>query len=724
MKTQGAIRMNIETLLPWADEIEKCRSFEDLFKMFYGTNSTRDLQTAIGENFADEYCIQYAPQAGFTDFRPATGKEDWEEGTDAVGLTHRHVEHGDAPARALRQDKAYDPFNPKAVLDLKDLAGLMTPMARGDVDGRNIMIFTTLPHHRLSLNVQRAFSWIVSRDHYESELKDNARFFIDFASRIRAESLELESRRRSNLDGGEYTMMKHQNAAIRHAAKHKRSFICLPPGSGKTEVQARIAKKWLKEHPVTVYIAPTLALLDQNFYKVAKHCHGSYKKVILACSAKDFSVYDVEQGFLKKNQIVFGSISSEEVQHELVMPGRKLVGTTYKSYPRLVEFFKKNNLQFDRIADEALEVVPSRGTGHADNAKDIKEQENLWNVFADNDPVRKSACFDAFEKTAEGSEFASDIRVGTDHPEVFGAKFKKTFSDMIKAGTIVPTRIRAVMINATDIEKMDDYKQPGWTREDKINFTALCHVIDHVIHDKTILNKKIVAFMHRARVCPRFVEPLRNYLKGKMMEYVDAIVADTDNRNRILERYKEADHAIITNFGVLGRGFDNSDTTACYIGRSMVSTYGMHGIHRPCRSHPDEFALPAMEHVKKPCGYVYVAVVEDDLASKEQLLDLEGMLGKLYDVTGKWHDDVEVVTVVHRNEKDDDEIGRPMPEFLVKPIEAVKPLYDRIKIYERDFMKQEKEKASEDINKRMKKYTDGLNKSYMKSRKKEKKMTK
>ena len=680
VKRDGHIRLSIEMLLPWSKQIAGCRSFDELFGMFFGNNSNHDLQSAVGENFADEYCIQYAPHVGFDDFRPATGKEDWEEGTDAVGFTHRFVEKGQ-PAAALRQDKTYNPFNPKLRLELKDLAGLLVPLAQGKVKGGNAMVFTTLPMHRISLGVRKAFSWIVARDHYESELNGNARFFADFAARIVAESKVLDGRRRENLAKGAHALMRHQRAALAHVSKRRRSFVCLPPGSGKTEIQARVAERWLKDHPVTVYVAPTLALLDQNFYKVARHCRKSYRRVVMACSAKDFSVYDAETGILKRSEIVFGSVSGDEVRQALAAPGRKLVGTTYKSYPRLVEFFKEHSMMFDRIADEALEVVPSRASGHAESAKDIREREDLWKAFADNSIVNRSACFDAFEKVRRGTDEVRGMEVGTNNADVFGERFRKSFDDMIGAGTIVPARIRAVIIDDLDLEKMDGYSQPGWTRDDKINFTALCYVVDHVIQDKGIHNKKIVAFMHRARVCPHFVAPLRRYLKGKVIEYADAIVADTDDRNRILNRYREAAHALIANFGILGRGLDDCTTNAVFVGRNMASVYGMHGIHRPCRSHPDEFAKPPAEHFRKPCGYVYVAVVEGDLATREQRSDLEAILKSLE----SWQDDFEVVKVVHSNEGDGVDIDRPMPVFETKPIQSIPGLYEKIKVFEAEF---------------------------------------
>ena len=491
-------------LLPWAKEIAGCGSFDELFGMFFGNNSSRELQSAVGENFADEYCIQYAPHVGFDDFRPATGKEDWEEGTDAVGFTHRFVEDG-KPAVALRQDKTYNPFNPSLRLELKDLAGLLVPLAQGRAKGGNVMVFTTLPMSRIALGVTRAFPWIVARDHFESELSGNGRFFADFARRIRSESKALEARRRENLAQGAHSLMKHQRDALRHVAARRRSFVCLPPGSGKTEIQARVAERWLKDHPVTVYVAPTLALLDQNFHKVARHCRKSYRRVVMACSAKDFSLYDAETGILKRSEIVFGSVAGDDVRQALAAPGRKLVGTTYKSYPRLVEFFEEQGMKFDRIADEALEVVPSRASGHAESPADIREREELWKAFARNAAVNRSACFDAFEKVRRGTGEVSGTEVGTNNADVFGERFKRSFDDMIGVGTIVPARIRAVMVDDSDLDKMDGYSQPGWTRDDKINFTTLCYVIDHIIQDKSIHNKKIVAFMHRARVCPKFV---------------------------------------------------------------------------------------------------------------------------------------------------------------------------------------------------------------------------
>ena len=691
MKLHGEIRSNIALLEPFAEHIGKCKSFNDLFSIFFRSNNINDrLKGAIGENFADELCIQYGPDFGFVNFRPSSEREDIEEGTDAVGMTHKHVTD-EGNARAIRQDKTYDPFNPESRLDMKDLAGLMIPMSEGTIDGNNVMVFTTLHEDQISLQAQKAFPWILARNHYESRLKNNRQFFIDLSMRIINECNELESRRAANSQFKKIRLRKFQKEALDHAMDHKRSFICLPPGSGKTEIQSHLAKEWLKNHHTLVYVAPTLALLDQNFYKVARYCHGKYPKfhqAIIACSGKDFSIGDCDRGFLKKNELVFGSADSEEVQNAITRPGKKIIATTYKSYPRLVEFFAKNNLAFDRIADEALEAVPSRVPDCKEEAEDAIERAKLWDAFCNNDVIKRSACFDAFQKERYDSSIVED-GVGTNNIDVFGEKFLKTFDEMIEVGTIVETKIRAMVVNTSDIRKMKGYHQHGWTDDDKINFTALCHTIDHVIQDESIVNKKIVAFMHSAKVCPKFVIPLRKYLNDQAIQFTDAIIADTDNRNEILDGYRNAEHALLLNYGVLGKGIDDATTNAAFVGRNMASIYGLHGIHRPCRSHPDEFGKKPHLHKLKPCGYVYVVVEENDMASKEQYNDLFEIMKQIYQTVGYWKDDIEVVRVVHSRDTEDDPVNQPEKVFENKSITKIEELSKIIRIRQEEFMNME-----------------------------------
>ena len=672
-----AVRPNIETLRPVADRIAKCRSFEELFGLFR-TGMKSDLG-AIGENFADQVCIEFPHMVGFANFRPATGKEDWEEGTDAVGETHRYVKgRGTRPARAIRQDKAFDPFNPAARLDLRHLAGLQVPLAQGKVEGRHVMVFTTLSLSQVALGVKAAYPWIVARDHYEPELKGNARFFEAFAERILAESGSMEARRAAALKTPAHPLMKHQESALRHAARHRRSFICLPPGSGKTEIQGRLAARWLKTHHTLVYVAPTLALLDQNFYKVARHSHRRWKRAVMACSAKEFSVSG-EAGFLRHSDLVFGPADGEEVAAALSAPGHRIVGTTYRSYPRLAAACRERNLMFDRIADEALEAIPSRTMDHPQELADLQEQERLWEAFADNSVVNRSACFDAFQK-ARGD--GAGAGVGTDNPAVFGKLASRSFGDMVKAGTIVPPRIRAVRVDARGIEKMRGYRQRGWTKDDMINFTALVMVVEHVIADPEIANKKIVAFMHTARVCPKMVEPLRQRLRDSCLERIDAVIGDTAERNSILDAYRAAEHALMLNFGVLGKGIDDASTTVAFVGRGMASVYGMHGIHRPCRSHPDEFGKPPGRHRIKPCGYVYVVVVDGDVGSGEQYRDLRDVLGEVHRAGIAWRDEIRIVKAVGRRKARADAPGKPEAEAKPVLLKEIPGLRRRIRIVE------------------------------------------
>ncbi len=68
------IRPNIQMLASYADQIEKCKSFNDLVKIFYSANPTINnvIKGAFGENFADQICITFPNITGFSaDFRPA-----------------------------------------------------------------------------------------------------------------------------------------------------------------------------------------------------------------------------------------------------------------------------------------------------------------------------------------------------------------------------------------------------------------------------------------------------------------------------------------------------------------------------------------------------------------------------------------------------------------------------------------------------------------------------
>ena len=657
--------------------IAKCRSFSDLWSMF--DIGEREPIGALGENFFDELCIQFPHMVGFTDFRPATGKEDWEEGTDAVGWTHRFMKNG-RPAPAIRQDKAYDPNNPNSHINLRNLAGLQVPLAQGRVEGRNVLICTTLPLSQVGLGVKAAYPWILARDHYESEIEGNPRFFEGFAKRILAESDGMAIRRQKALDAPSPKPMTHQLSAIRHASRYKRTFICLPPGAGKTIIQARLAARWLQSHHTLVYVAPTLALLDQNFFKVARHSHKRWRHVIMACSAKDFSMVG-DHGFMKRSDLIFGPSDSEEIKTALGLPGHKIVGTTYKSYPTLVKHFLASNLTFDRIADEALEVVPSRTFDHPETLADIRERERLWEAFANNEPVNRSACFDAFQKArTEGLGEG----VGTDNKDVFGRMMTRSFGDMVKAGVIVPPRVRAVRVDARGVERMRGYRQKGWTKDDMINFTALAMVIEHVIADPAITNKKIVAFMHTARICPKMVEPLRRRFRDSALEAIDAVIGDTIERNRILDAYRAADHALMLNYGVLGKGIDDATTTVAFVGRGMASVYGMHGVHRPCRTHPDEFGLPPKKHKLKPCGYVYVVVVDEDVASEEQYRDLLDILSEVHKSGVAWRDEVRIVKAVGRKKERADPPNQPLPQSVSDSLKEIPGLRGRIRIVEED----------------------------------------
>lgn len=651
------IRTNIQLLAPYANDIAKCTSLADYCKIFW-TNSITDniIKGAVGENLGDEICKVFPNITGFTatNFRPATPDEDFYDGADTIGLTLKEI--NGIQETAIRQDKAFNPWHPKTMITWDDVSRSQKLVMKGIVKPGMVCLFTILRDSQITNEVKEVFTWRVTADNYEQALKGNAEFFRNYAKRIIDETAELQNQHSSIIDNAvkalaSYKAMVFQKQAVKHALKNTNSFIQLPPGSGKTNIQRDIIAKWFDECSLQVYLAPTLDLLDQNFYKVALHCKavGIDFDVAMVCSRKTFTTNQGVKAFLDDNEIVYGNVTNREVIDTITNNRKTLVGCTYASYESLVRLCKEHNIKFDRIADEVLEIVP--GKELYKEGKDADEEKSRWHTFADMSVINRSANFDAFEKLAK-----SDTGPGTNNKSVFGNKFTKSFADMIGLGTIVPLQLRIIKVKTNENSK---HHKEWWNDEDKLNFNALCKALDDLLSDKTFANKKMIAFMHNAQICDEFKQPVADYLQGKI-DYVESIIAGTSNRPELLQAYKDAKNAVLLNYGVLGKGIDDDSTPAVFIGRNMASVYGMHGIHRGCRSFSSEYGLALEMHIQKPFGIAYVIVVEDDDNSVTEYDDLRAMLEMLYGIG--WQDNVKVVRTAKPRKPKDKPNDPPLPD--------------------------------------------------------------
>ena len=677
------IRTNIKLLQSYSKDIAQCKSFEDFAKIFWPANNTdidNDIRGSVGENFFDELCMKYPSITGFTstEFRPATPDEDYYEAVDTIGKTLKEIEGKQQDA--IRQDKAYNPFNPKAKLGWDDISRVLKKAKKGEIDPDYIFICTFLNENQLSNEVRDYFEWRVCRNNFENALKGNNEFFRNFAKRIDKESKTLDVQHNKIVTAAKkalkkYKPMSFQKEAVAHSQKYKVVFIQLPPGSGKTNIQREIALIYFEDSDMVVYVAPTLDLLDQNFYKVALHLKaiGLDFETVMICSRRTFTTNQGPNSFLNDDEIVYGNVHQQDVIDSLLSNNKKLVGVTYASYESLVRFSRQYEIKFDRIADEALEIVP--GKELYKEGKDADEEKTRWHSFADMNVVNRSASFDAFEKLSK-----ADNGPGTNNIDVFGKKYSKSFSEMINDfGTIVNLQLRVITVTTKQNTK---YHQDWWSDEDKLNFNALCKAIDDLCNDSTFANKKMIAFLHNAQICNHFKNPLADYVQGKI-DYVESIISGTKNRPELLQAYKDAKDAILLNYGVLGKGIDDDSTPATFIGRNMVSVYGMHGIHRGCRSHRNEYGSLPEKHILKPFGIAYVIAVEDDKNSEMDCEDLKAMLKMLYSIG--WEDNVKLVKPAKPKKDKDDPTNTPGPSTTLMDVSADKRIMDQMIIIKETF---------------------------------------
>lgn len=664
------IRTNIKQLKPFSKDIAKCKSFDDYAKIFWKAKElevSNDLKGSVGENFFDELNKKYPNITGFTttEFRPATKDEDYYEAVDTIGKTLKDIDGKQQDA--LVQVKAYNPFNPGARLTWDDISRVLKKVKDHSINGDYVLICTFLHEKQLSQEVASYFEWRVCRNHFENALKGNNEFFRNFAKRIDQE-YDILTKQFSGIVSAEKSKLskikrkKYQTQSLKHAVNNPISFIKLPPGSGKTRIQADLAEDWLNHDEYLVYISPQLDLLDQNMYKILLHLKATgYDNfdVNMICSRKSFSFNQGNTSFIDDEDVICDTNLNQGKDQERSLNGNRknVIGVTVASYPKLEKFCIEHGIKINRIVDEALENIPE--TEKQQSIEDEDKQRNKWDTFSNMSIVERSASFDAFEKESKSASGS-----GTNNINVFGKKFSKSFEDMINEGVIVDLQLRVIYYNAKD-----------FNNDDEINLHLLCRALDDMIDDKDVSSNKMIGFCHNAQICDEYLPSLKDYVEDRI-EYVNSVIAETKDRPAILQKYKDSLTGILLNFGCLGKGIDDSTTSATFIGRNMASIYGLHGIHRSCRSHEKEWGLPPEKHIIKSVGLAYIGVAVDDNNSIVEYDDLKSMLTDLYSIG--WKDNVRVVKSPRPNTTKDEDDGTNKPDPIVDPIDTDNNIDDKL----------------------------------------------
>ena len=336
----------------------------------------------------------------------------------------------------------------------------------------------------------------------------------------------------------------HQRRAINDVVKgfrtHDRGQLILPCGAGKT-----LASLWLKERlgaKRTLVLVPSLALLRQTRREWAAQ-QKARLPYLCVCSEKDIDK-DKRDVIVTHTFEVPGHVTTQP--NEIAAFARKhrelVVYSTYQSLEAVVDAGVKFDLA---ICDEAHKTATARHNEFALVHEDALKAEKRLYMTATPRVLSPSAKGqlgeDAFEVVADMSD-----------EETFGPEFHRmSFADAIEQGILVDYKI--VVVGVTDRHVHKHIEQRTYLEDASADQVATSLALQKAMKKHGAAHA--LTFHSRVKRAKAFKEIHGKRTRGTKVEHVNGSMS-TNDRLVLLDEFKEAPRAVMTNARCLTEGVD------------------------------------------------------------------------------------------------------------------------------------------------------------------------
>jgi len=349
-----------------------------------------------------------------------------------------------------------------------------------------------------------------------------------------------------------YEPKPHQKEAIEECirwfkeAELSRGQLILPCGAGKTYTAL-----WIKEgleSKNSLILVPSLALLRQIKNEWANQRKTTYQ-YLCVCSESDID-NDVDDSVIAHTYEIDTRVTTDPSRVKNFLQSNyseKVIFSTYHSLQVIREAITNINFEFDFIFCDEAHKTAGVGMNKFSLVHDNNKIPSKRRLYATATPriVKESLK----KKLGDDLKYAYDMN----DPETFGHEFyRMTFKDAIEQDILVDYKIVAVGVNS---EELKEYIENRRFIDSKLSIDELAnnYALDHIMKKYTANHG--LTFHSRVKVAAEFAER-HSKLFPDTSTFAVSGEQPTSQRNIILNDFKNAEKAIVSNARCLTEGVD------------------------------------------------------------------------------------------------------------------------------------------------------------------------
>ena len=342
----------------------------------------------------------------------------------------------------------------------------------------------------------------------------------------------------------------HQREAIdkciqRFNEGESRGQLILPCGAGKT-----LTALWIKEElkcNTTLVLVPSLALLRQTKNEWAKQRKTSYQ-YLCVCSEKTI---DIENDSIATRTYEIGGKVTTNPSEIISFLNRdnqeRVIFSTYQSLPEIIKSLKGTDLNFDLVFCDEAHKTAGGEKGVFGLIHDNEEIPAKRRLYATATPriIKESHK----KKLEDDLKFSHNMGDATTYGEEF---YRMSFKDAIEKDILVDYKIIAIGVSDS---KLASYINERRYVDKKVSIDEVAnnYALDYVM--KEYKANHALTFHSRVKLAETFSKRHSQLVETTSSFSVNG-TQSTSVRNQILNEFKKAEKAVISNARCLIEGVD------------------------------------------------------------------------------------------------------------------------------------------------------------------------
>ncbi|WPQ63814.1 Helicase associated domain protein [Chitinophaga sancti] len=400
------------------------------------------------------------------------------------------------------------------------------------------------------------FSNAVDLDTVSKTRHDNFTFYnianLNEIEKVTIESIHALLTEKQLPKKKQYDPLPHQQTAIEECVQwftegnESRGQLIMPCGAGKTFTALRIKERLHSKN--TLVLVPSLALVRQIKNEWAKQRTVAYQ-YLCVCSEVGID-NDIDDTMITHTYEIDTRVTTDinHVKSFLQKTfNEKVIFSTYHSLVVISDAIKDLNFEFDLTFCDEAHKTAGIGNGMFSLVHDNSKIPSKYRLYSTATPriVKES-----LKKQIEDDlNYAYDMN----DPNIFGYEFyRMSFKEAIEKKILVDYKI--VVIGVNDVELQGYINERRYVNDKhSIDEIANNYALDHVMRKYNA--KYGLTFHSRVKLAKEFTERHSKLFPDIKAFFVSG-EQSTSYRNTVLEDFKNADSAIVSNARCLTEGVD------------------------------------------------------------------------------------------------------------------------------------------------------------------------